>query len=55
MLRLPPPVEVSNGSEYEVANILDSETVHNKPYYLVNLLGYTANDHTWEHTDFFFC
>ena len=44
----PPPIEVSNGSEYEVAAILDSKIVCNKPYYLVDWLGYTPNDRTWE-------
>ena len=44
----PPPIEVSNGSEYEVAAILDSKIIHNKLYYLVDWLGYTPNDRTWE-------
>ena len=44
----PPPVEVSNGFEYEVATILDSKIVRNKLYYLVDWLGYTTNDRTWE-------
>jgi transposase InsO family protein len=44
----PPPVEVSNGSEYEVAAILDSKLIRNKLYYLVDWLGYTPNDRTWE-------
>ena len=44
----PPPVEVSNGTEYEVATILDSKIVCNKLYYFVDWLGYTPNDRTWE-------
>ena len=44
----PPPVEVSDGTEYEVAAILDSKIVRNKLYYLVDWLGYTPNDRTWE-------
>ena len=33
----PPPVEVSDGTEYEVVAILDSKIVHNKlDYYLVD-------------------
>jgi hypothetical protein len=44
----PPPVKVSNGSEYEVATILDSKLIRNKLYYLVDWLGYTPNDRTWE-------
>ena len=34
---LPPPsIQLNNGPEYEVAAILDSKTVHNKLYYLVD-------------------
>ena len=44
----PPLIEVSDGSEYEVAAILDSKIVRNKLYYLVDWLGYTPNDRTWE-------
>jgi hypothetical protein len=40
----PPPVEVSNGSEYKVAAILDSKLIRNKLYYLVDWLDYTPND-----------
>ena len=44
----PPPVEVSDGTEYEVAAILDSKIVRNRLYYLVDRLGYTPNDRTWD-------
>ena len=44
----PPLVEVSNGSEYEVVTILDFKFVRNKLYYLLDGLGYTPNDRTWE-------
>ena len=44
----PPPVKVSDGSEYEVAAILDYKIVYNKLYYLVDWLGYTPNNRTWE-------
>ena len=44
----PPSIEVSDGSEDEVAAILDSKIIRNKLYYLVDWLGYTPNDRTWE-------
>ena len=44
----PPPVEVLDGSEFEVAAILDSKIIRNKLYYFVDWLGYTPNDRTWE-------
>ena len=44
----PPPVEVSDCCQYEVATILDSKIIRNKLYYLVDWLGYTPNDWTWE-------
>ena len=44
----PPPVEFLDGPEFEVAAILDSKIVRNKLYYLVDWLGYTPNDRTWE-------
>ena len=44
----PPPVEFLEGPEFEVAAILDSKIVRNKLYYLVDWLGYTPNDRTWE-------
>jgi hypothetical protein len=43
-----PPVKVSNGSEYEVVAILDSKLIGNRLHYLVDWLGYTPNDRTWE-------
>ena len=44
----PPPIELEDGPEYEVATILDSKIVHNKLYYLVDWLGYSPSEHTWE-------
>ena len=44
----PPPVEFLEEPEFEVAAILDSKIVRNKLYYLVDWLGYTPNDRTWE-------
>ena len=44
----PPPVEFLDGPEFEVAAVLDSKIVRNKLYYLVDWLGYTPNDRTWE-------
>ena len=44
----PPPLELAAGPEYEVAAILDSKLVRNKLYYLVDWLGYSPSDRTWE-------
>ena len=44
----PPPIELEDGPEYEVAAILNSKIVRNKLYYLVNWLGYSPSEHTWE-------
>ena len=41
-------IELEDGPEYEVAAILDSKIVHNKLYYLVEWLGYSLRDRTWE-------
>ena len=43
-----PPVELAEGPEYQVEAILDSKIMRNKLYYLVDWLGYTTNDQTWE-------
>ena len=42
----PPPIELEDGPEYEVAAILDSKIVRNKLYYLVNWLGYSPRECT---------
>ena len=44
----PPPLQLVDGPEYEVASILDSKIVRNKLYYLVDWLGYSPSDRTWE-------
>ena len=44
----PPPIELEDRPEYEVATILDSKIVRNKLYYLVDWLGYSPTEHTWE-------
>ena len=44
----PPPIELEDGPEYEVAAILDSKIVCNKLYYLVDWLGYSPSERTWE-------
>ena len=36
----PPPIELADGPEYEVAAILNSNIVRNKLHYLVDWLGY---------------
>ena len=42
----PPPIELEDGPEYEVATILDSKIVRNKLYYLVDWLGYSPSERT---------
>jgi hypothetical protein len=44
----PPPVYLAKGPEYKVQSICDSKIMRNKLYYLVDWLGYTPNDRTWE-------
>ena len=44
----PPPIELEDGPEYVGAAILDSKIVRNKLYYLVDRLGYSPSEHTWE-------
>ena len=46
--RPPPPIELEDGPEYEVATILYSKIVRNKLYYLVDWLGYSPSNRTWE-------
>ena len=47
----PPPIELSEGPEYQVEAILDSKIMRNRLFYLVDWLGYTPNDRTWEPTE----
>ena len=42
------PFQIVDGLELEVKAILDSKIVRKKLYYLVDWLGYTPNDRTWE-------
>ena len=44
----PPPIELEDEPEYEVAAIIDSKIVRNKLYYLVDWLGYSPNERPWE-------
>ena len=44
----PPPIELEAEPEYEVSAILDSKIIRNKLYYLVDWLGYSPSDCTWE-------
>ena len=44
----PPPIELEDGPEYEVAAILDYKIVRNKLYYLVDWLRYSPSERTWE-------
>ena len=46
--RITPPIELEDGSEYEVTTIHDSKIVRNKVYYLVDWIGYSPSEHTWE-------
>ena len=43
----PPPLQLVDGPEYEVASILDSKIVRNKLYHPVYWLGYPPSDRTW--------
>ena len=44
----PPPIQLVDGPEYEIASILDSKIVRNKLYYLVHWVRYRPSDRTWE-------
>ena len=44
----PPPIELEDGPECKVVAILDSKIVRNKLYYLVDGLGFSPNERTWE-------
>ena len=44
----PPPLELVDGPKFEVEAILDSKIMSNKLYYLVDWLGYSLSDQTWE-------
>jgi transposase InsO family protein len=44
----PPPIEVDNHPEYEVAEILDSKLIRGHVHYLVDWVGYPPSERTWE-------
>ena len=44
----PPLVEPDKSVEYKVKTILDSKGLHNNLYYLVDWLGITLTNQTWE-------
>ena len=44
----PSPIKLEVRPEYEVVAILDSKIIRKKLYYLVNWLGYSPSEHTWE-------
>jgi hypothetical protein len=44
----PPPIELVDDPEFEVKAILDSKILRNKLYYLVDWLGYSPTNRTWE-------
>jgi transposase InsO family protein len=44
----PPAIELVDGPEFEVEAILDSKILRNKLYYLVDWVGYSPTDRTWE-------
>jgi hypothetical protein len=48
IIQPPPPIELEDGPEYEVAAILDSRIIRNKLYYLVDWLGYSPSERSWE-------
>lgn len=44
----PPPITIDDQTEYEVAEILDSKFLRRKLYYLVDWVGYSASERSWE-------
>lgn len=44
----PPPVEIDNGIEYEVEEILDSRIKNGRLEYFIHWQGYGINERTWE-------
>jgi hypothetical protein len=48
IIQPPPRIELEDELEYEVAAILDSQIIRNKLHYLVDWLGYSPSERTWE-------
>mgnify|MGYP000196818657 CR=1 FL=1 len=44
-------MQLLDGREYEVEDILDSKIVRNKFHYLLDWSSYSPNDQTWEPTE----
>ena len=44
----PPPIKLEDGPKYKVVAFLNCKIVSNKLYYMVNWLGYSLNERTWE-------
>src|ERR1700686_2536086 len=44
----PPPEEIEGELEYEVEKVLDSKMVQGKLLYLVDWVGYSPEERTWE-------
>ena len=44
----PPLIKLEDGLEYEVIAILNSKMIRNKLYYLIDRLGYSPSEHSWE-------
>src|SRR5436309_15611241 len=42
------PMFETDENEYEVEQILDTQTIRNKPYYLVKWKGYDTSENSWE-------
>src|ERR1700686_3908514 len=48
----PPPEEIEGELEYEVEKVLDSKVVRGRLLYLVDWVGYSPEERTWEPSEY---